>query len=170
MGCDIHPHVEIRINNKWNKVENDIFPLDEWTAEFYKNSNTNEPFYWRSYGLFGFLANVRNYSAVPYISNPKGLPKDSCNYCRDKEDNWDYHSSSYLTLKELLDFDYDKTFIDRRITRGNDGGATATNDELHLTNTITFREFLSELFFKHLDVMKTLGNPEDVRLVFWFDN
>ena len=35
------------------------------------------PFDWRSYGMYGFLAGVRNYSAVQPISEPRGFPEDA---------------------------------------------------------------------------------------------
>lgn len=32
----------------------------------------------------------------------------------------------------------------------------------------TYREFLGKFFFEELELMKTLGEPEDVRVVFLF--
>lgn len=87
-----------------------------------------------------------------------------------------YHSLSFLTLKELVDFDYEQTFWDRRITRIttlpnggklSDGAALAEEGEGEI---ITYREHLGESFFKDIDVLKNLGNPQDVRIIFWFDN
>ena len=34
----------------------------------------------------------------------------------------------------------------------------------------TFREFLGEGFFDMIEVMKEIGNTEDVRFIYWFDN
>jgi hypothetical protein len=33
-----------------------------------------------------------------------------------------------------------------------------------------YREFLGENFFKHLEILKTFGAPDEVRIVFAFDN
>ena len=62
--------------------------------------------------------------------------------------------------------DYDKVFWDRRITRGNDGAALANEGE---GEHVTLREFLGPQFFEHLKIMRSLGKPEDVRVVLAFD-
>ena len=48
-----------------------------------------------------------------------------------------------------------------------DGAAIAEEGE---GTVITYRENLGEMFFTHLEELKALGEPEDVRIVFWFDN
>lgn len=188
MGCDIHAFTEVRKENKWVRHDEQIF-------DDYGDRKTSEPFGNRHYAVFGFLANVRNYSHCEPICEPKGLPDDSeyLNTPLDEPQNYsyygydngtaytqkgeiecdaNYHSLSWLTLKELLDFDYEKTFWDRRITRQEapnvwNGAALANEGEWQ---TITYREHLGEGFFKDIDVLKTLGNPEDVRIIFYFDN
>ena len=131
MGCDIHTIAEVRNNKtgKWEKV-GDYFSLNDSDKEFYRKEKTDSPFNWRSYVLYGFLADVRNYSYCEPISKPKGLPDDSEFLNKKIHDDYlgeftmkqnllddTYHSFSYLTLKELLDFDYDKEFWNRRITK-----------------------------------------------------
>lgn len=176
MGADIDGFLEIKRNGKWEKNEDKIF-----------EQNSDHPFENRSYAIFGFLAGVRNYSNCEIISERKGLPLDSeylntvvqeewlISYTytlRDKIiENPDYHSLTYLTLQELIDFDYEKQFEDRRTTRinglGVNGAAIVDEGEGIIK---TYREFLGEWFFKDLETMKTLGEPENVRFVFWFDN
>lgn len=96
MGCDIHIYVEQRVNGVWEQVSDDI-----------DNG--------RNYDLFSILADVRNGRGfagvdtgdgyVP-ISEPKGMPEDVSkglieNVC------WDYdHSHSYLSLRELIEYDW----------------------------------------------------------------
>ncbi len=191
MGADIHSFAEVRKNGKWLRVEEPVF-------DDYGNEKTTEPFGWRSYAVFGFLADVRNYSHCTPISEPKGLPDDSewlnspSKYAyevnpmsgepileneretnkNDVQEDGNYHSMSWLTLKELLDYDYEQKFWDRRVTKQTspnswDGAALAEEGE---GQTITYREHLGESFFKDIEVLKTLGQPEDVRIVFWFDN
>lgn len=82
------------------------------------------------------------------------------------------HSFSWLSLKELLDFNYDQTFEDRRVTvqtgpRSWNGAGEAEPGGGEQT---TFREFLGEAFFSQLEILKTYGEPENVRVVFGFDN
>ena len=155
MGCDIHSYAEKKVNEKWEKV-GEVFPMDEWDRNYYKKDFNESPFDWRSYAMFGFLADVRNYYNSEYLSEPKGLPDDISQEVKEKADDWDGdgHSHSFLTVKELTDFDYGKTFFD---DRGKE--------------TETYRSFLGEQFFDDLEILKNLDeNPENVRVVFWFDN
>ena len=172
MGCDIHSFAEVRRDGKWEQSRA-VFPLDEFGQEWEKRSHTAHPFDWRSYGLFGFLANVRNYSCVPCIQEPTyELPLDISDKVREEFEDSDWHSFNSLTLKKLLDFDYDQTFWDRRVTKEVrpgcfDGAALAEEGEGKIR---TFRNFLGPDFFRDLDVLKSLGDPENVRIIFAFDN
>lgn len=162
MGCDIHSHAEVKTHGRWVPVTAKLFP--GW------DTGTAQPFGNRSYGMFGFLANVRNYSRVPCITGePRGLPDD---YTVGDAYRIDYHSHSWLLLKELLEYNYDQVFEDLRVTREVspgwfDGAVTADPGEGCAT---TIREFLGKYFFNHLAILQTLGSPGDVRIVFWFDN
>jgi hypothetical protein len=164
MGCDIHPFVERRENGRW----------EAGIVDFGRNRYDKSPFGWRSYGVFGFLADVRNYSRVPTIAECRGLPDDVSDYVRQQYEEWqsDAHSASWVTVKELLDFDYDREFEDLRVVRQTgpnswNHGATGEPGEGEMT---TIREFLDGAFFSDLETLAALGPPEDVRVVFWFDN
>ena len=155
MGCDIHSYAEKKVNGKWEKV-GEVFPMDEWDRNYYKKDFNDSPFDWRSYPMFWFLADVRNYSNSEYLSEAKGLPDDISKEVQEKADDWegDGHSHSWLSVKELLDFDYDKTFF----------------YDLE-KETETYTSFLGKHFFDDLEILKNLDeNPENVRVVFWFDN
>jgi hypothetical protein len=175
MGCDIHSFAEIRNKqtNKWEKV-GDHFSLDEFDKKYYKKEKGENPFDWRNYSMFAFLAGVRNYDRCEPLSEPRGLPKDiSIEVMEEYEKlRYDAHSASFLTLKELLDFDYEKEFWNRRITKQTspnswNGASLAEEGEGEI---ISYRDNLGEWFFIHLNELKELGEPEDVRIVFWFDN
>lgn len=62
MGCDIHSFAERRVGDKYETA----------TGRMFKEGS--EPFGWRCYGMFGFLAGVRNCSAVTPIAKARGLP------------------------------------------------------------------------------------------------
>ena len=185
MGCDIHSFVETKIDGKWQRFEKEVFK-----DSYSDNRLTEYPFDWRSYSMFGFLADVRNYSHCKPISAPKGLPDDSEylntplkepeNYSYYGYDNGtaytikgkiecdaDYHSLSWLTFKELLDFDYEKTFWDRRVSKTTHypNGGTFTNGaalaEKGEGKTITYREHLGEGFFRDIDVIVESMNISD---------
>lgn len=150
MGCDIHSTAERRDAGKWVSVG--ISPFD-----------------WRDYGMYAFLAGVRNYSGIPPIAEKRGWPDDVSDAAREGHWDLDSHSHSWLTVEELENFDYSQPVEDRRYTRQTgpnswDGGATA--EAGHGTMT-TYREFLGGAFFREIDAMKAAGAE---RVVFWFDN
>ena len=147
MGCDIHCYVEVKSSSDddygWEMVEDEIFTQTKFDCEYYKKDKTNRPFYWRNYTMFAILADVRNGGNVRPISKPKGLPNGISRSVWTKyyDRILDAHSQSYLTLRELVEYNY--------------------NDEFVMNN---------QLFFTHIEELKTLGGLDDVRIVFWFDN
>lgn len=151
MGCDIHIVAERRVNGVWETIPKGRLDFD------------------RNYGAFGFLADVRNYSQVQPISQPRGLPPD---ISFDVETYYYWradHSFSWLSVKELTEFDYDQEMEDRRIiiqisSSFWDGGGTAKPGEGVKT---TYREFLGSQFFKFLEELKICGAE---RIVFGFDS
>lgn len=175
MGCDIHSFAERRNKdtNKWEVLKNH-FTLDEFDKDWYKKEKGDSPFDWRSYSMFSFLAGVRNYDRCKPISEPKGLPDDLSQEVSDEYENWedDAHSSSWLSLRELVEFDYDQIFWNRRVMKQIsdnhwNGACLAEEGE---GSMVTYRENLGGFFFVHLEDLRTLGDLDDVRVVFWFDN
>lgn len=123
MGCDIHSIAERKVDGKWVPIETDGRE-SSWGTFFSRKAEYLEPFNWRNYSVFAFLAGVRNYDHCEPLSEPKGLPDDSeylngvdpdaydvnpMNGDSIPEDERekikqhinesDYHSHSYLTLK-----------------------------------------------------------------------
>ena len=152
MGCDIHSRAERKVGGKWEVIPG------------------LAPFNWRSYGMYGFLANVRNYSAVPPLAEPRGIPDDAPKVGEyDEYSDLGDHSYSWLSVDELLAFNYDAPVEDRRVTvqvapNCWNGGATAEPGGGEKT---TYREFLGEAFFKDLEKLKAEGAE---RIVFGFDS
>lgn len=157
MGSDIHSHVEVRRGGRWIYESGGTYADGEG------------PFGWRNYGMFGFLADVRNYSHVPVIAKPRGLPEDVSpeTWAKYAEDVPDDHDASWLTVAELLAYDYDQIFWNRRITKDGNGAALAEEGE---GEHVKLREFLGGPYFADLDSLARLGDPADVRVVFWFDS
>ena len=155
MGCDIHSFAEVRKNGRWEKV-GDVFPLDDLEKEYYKQDFGDAPFNWRDYNLFGWLADVRNESCFPAISQPRGLPDGLSSEVVEVINEWQSagagHSYSWLSLSELLEVNYDVTCMHK-------------ND----SKPVSLREHLSEGYFNVLNILKAIGDPNDVRIVFWFD-
>lgn len=86
MGCDIHTHVEIRVNDRW----------EHWSL-------FNTP---RHYQLFERMAGVRGLAHNAIVA-PRGLPDDSTTPTKLHYDYWgEYaHSVSWLGRSELVELD-----------------------------------------------------------------
>jgi hypothetical protein len=89
MGCDIHAHVELKINDKW---------------EHY-----SEPLIGRNYRLFSKLAGVRSVpedDSAP-IAKDRGIPQDISFITKMDLERWggDAHSHSWITGKEADDIE-----------------------------------------------------------------
>jgi hypothetical protein len=137
MGCDIHIVAQRKDHNGvYGDLCLDVFD-------------------YRSYSLFAFLAGIRNYSAIKPIAEPRGLP-DGFNLDYDSET----HNHSWLSIKELVEFDYEQELEDRRCA----GGDTAP---FGMGIKMTYREYLGNHFFEDLATLK--ANEAD-RIVFCFDN
>lgn len=175
MGCDIHIFTEVKEQGKWKMSLEDVFSLDDFERTYYKKDKTNNPFDDRHYGVFAFLAGVRNYSDIKGFECKYALPEDITDEVKQEYEDWagDAHSISYLYAKELIEFDYDQICNDKRVTRQIapnifHGGMTGTEEE---GTKMPFKEYLGVWFMKHVEELKVLVEKyEDVRVVFWFDN
>lgn len=118
----------------------------------------------RSYRLFGFLADVRNYSGTKPISAPRGLPSWAEIVQPGEDEDFWYngercHSHTWFSVRELLDFDYDLYTENRRheaevapgYVRGDLTCETGSGEIL------TLRDFLGCWYFEELDRLKRLG-------------
>jgi hypothetical protein len=157
MGCDIHPYAERKTAGRYELIHDATF------------KSGHSPFDWREYGMFGFLADVRNYSGVPPISQPRGIPANVSGGVADEIEMYEGHSASWLSVAELLAVDYDQTIEDLRVTvqvwhNAWDGGSTAAPGGGKVT---TYRKFLGERFFSDLKILSDIGAD---RVVFWFDS
>jgi hypothetical protein len=154
MGCDIHTVTEIKT-------------ADGWKGAALKP----QAFDWRCYGIFGFLADVRNYSRSPNPWPRREWPDDISDEAKELRERWDCdaHSFHWLTLEELKGYDYDQNFENRRTCRtvGNftDGAALAEPGD---GKQETLREFLGAGYFNELDRLGALGS--EVRVLMCFDN
>lgn len=168
MGCDIHMHVEFK-SPKWTDDNKDWKCGDYFTITDPTDPNC-EPEYvglyeHRNYDLFAVLAGVRAYGDFECISSPKGLPDDVTEYVEKayEEWGWDAHSTSYLTMREIVEFhnnvkpmngfggDILEPLIERLVRRA---------DELYILYDFEVKD----------PTPSALRKMEDIRIVFWFDN
>lgn len=237
MGCDIHLYVEKRVNpshdwesaDKWTTEKGATRPTVDYGDHFYND---------RCYSLFAMLADVRNGHGfagiktgegfVP-IAIPRGLPQDvSPNLAAECKDyGVDGHSHSYLTLEELLAYDWTQESMLLGHLHGYDyrewnrwarkrghspnswAGSIGGGGIMHITNQEMeqiivrleneaeslprkdqeqyikdgLRDYVTECTWSQkyyqcaagflstcLPRLLRLGKPENVRIVFWFDN
>ena len=113
---------------------------------------SESPYGGRCYSLFGILAGVRDVSnpMIGGLDFPRGMPDNASPEVGEMEDDWgpDGHSWNYYTLRELLDSHY----------------AKMNTEELHDLG-------MDPYFFNNAlpDLLK-IGDKDDVRIVFFFDN
>ena len=161
MGCDIHIVAQRRVNGAWQCVDGAF-------------AEGPSPFDWRQYGMFGWLAGVRNYSGVEPISLPRGVPDDvgQLEGWPRIEDEGLYlgdHSYSWFSVEELLAVDYDQVVEDRRVSRqvAHNLFSGAETCEPGEGEYMKLRTFLGPQFMADLDMLRALGAE---RIVFGFDN
>lgn len=92
--------------------------LDEWEQQFYTPTcKENWIYSGRNYNLFAILANVRNgygFAGIEtgtgfnIIADPRGLPEDASEEVKEKFDATYLHDISHISLRELLDFDWNQ--------------------------------------------------------------
>lgn len=113
---------------------------------------TDQPYQGRNYQLFGALAGVRDPSMDTITDWDRGLPYDVSEEICNLSEEWgmDAHSHNHIYMNEILNSKYYKM----------------TEKELNDLN-------LGTRFFK-ITVNNILhfvgGDPNKIRLVFWFDN
>ena len=88
---------------------------DKWEicrTKFPNNSNIH-PYENRSYALFAMLAGINNTpnDGITPIDQPRGIPADASSFYLKETADGGGHSYSYLTLQELLNYDYSKPSI-----------------------------------------------------------
>lgn len=85
MGCDIHPHVEVKIKGKWEHYS--CPPIQRW------------------YKLFARICGVRNNPewCITPIAKPRGLPADLNIVTRTCYELEEHHTETWLTAEELDD-------------------------------------------------------------------
>lgn len=140
MGCDIHFHVEIKVDGEW---------------QHYGHINVG-----RNYRLFGIMAGVRSHDVDPIV-DPKGLPDDMNVVTKMDAEQWgrDGHTHSWLSSEEVF-------LLTEAIKE--DGGITGRSDfECCDIWGYLFGNSYSGFIRYPEDRMPGV---EDFRFVFWFDN
>ena len=177
MGTDIYLHAEQRSCRVWR-----------YRGEL-------EDFEVRNYEFFAILANVRNpiRSTEPfdYIIQPRGLPEDMSEELRKDTLLLSGHDPGWVTLRELLDFDWeDKTILRSAVVDPAiahlfaDGKQKFPKDRIAGTYALanagpgprvtwvdTYKDAVGARFLTNLfETLARFDPPENVRIVFSFDS
>lgn len=147
MGCDIHVHVEVKINGKWHHY--------------------NHPRLERNYDIFTRMAGVRSEGRgdIKPISAPRGMPEDATFITRYSFNRMgvDAHSASWLSAQEVAELG--EWAEARRRDKYNFDKHSFYSFEHHEIGYI----FRNGWNFK--DYPKDMPEGlEDARAIFWFDN
>jgi hypothetical protein len=140
MGCDIHLHVEVEIDGRW---------------EHYSHLTVA-----RNYEVFDMMAGVRHdddHTAIA-ISPPRGLPNDITFLTRLDADKWapDAHDASWLSGDEAVQV---QRFADKKWS--NEYTHPPIFGYLFGNYLNSWKDGLHESMG---------GRITDCRIVFWFDN
>lgn len=140
MGCDIHLHIEIKIDGRWHHYA--------------------APGIERNYALFEKLAGVRG-EVENAIVAPRGLPCDATELTKLDASYWeeDGHTTSWLGMAEIAKLNnwlrtrgaWLKYDLEHAILRTYLGGSSFTG-------------------WKDYPEDPNVYGTEDVRFIFWFDN
>jgi len=165
MGTDIHPLLEIKVDNKWEAVRDSYSVIredynGEENVSIYLGPHKTDFYFGRCYTSFSILAGVRNWyrddcsssdSVYSCIDRPRGIPVDSSEIFKQACTEWmgDAHSHSYLYLKELNEWLYE--------------------------NRIPKEELKELRIYRFIQVMNKYAEennlcPVCIRLCFFFDN
>jgi hypothetical protein len=161
MGTSVSTLTEVKTDN------------GDWSID------TFSPFQAQNYGVFAFLANVRNNFMLTPVSFHPGLPEGHesieqiINLLGDKGfvSRYPYnilegHYQVHVYLSDLIKFDYDQHFEDLR----NYGPGFDHSVEPGKGVMTTYRELLGQKYFDDLESLKNIGERCDVRIILAFES
>lgn len=117
MGTDIHMYAEKKVNGKWEMIRKSFMNLDyDEKKKDFVHTLTDEVYVDRNYSLFTVLAGVRDKFECDPIAYCRGLPEDISEETKRfvNEDGY-LHDVNYITLTELLEFDWEKEIVINKV-------------------------------------------------------
>ncbi|WP_103109492.1 hypothetical protein [Brevibacillus reuszeri] len=178
MGCSIHLLVEKKEDNKWIAVQDPNPQTDEETRDYLWLS------YWQNYDDYAALCGVRNYSNVVPIHEAKGFPDDASDVTKEEYEIWkdDCHHRSWVTLEELLNVDWNRKvtkvyYLPIHIAEKKRNGEEPAfvlhtrnaDSDVMFEEEMTLSEF-APFLLRIIEFLRPIGKPDEVRIVFWFED
>ncbi len=159
----MHCYTEVKKDGAWQ------FHAKDW------------PFVGRNSVLFGFLGHRHCFpNSYLRIGAPRGLPQDLSREMLSAAirfaDDDQYVYKSWVTLRELLDFDYEQVIYRERVIidclPGTDelSYSAPSNDDEGEWKDFTLRDEIGVHFPEMLrSIEEELGAPDNIRITYWFD-
>jgi len=199
MGTDIRLFVEKKVNGQWESIKGK-FNNDDEIEDAYDG---DEIFFERAYEVYAMLAGVRNGEGVDGpgtgayyspISLPKGLPADASiyiakQYKKQNTDPYSAHDCSWLLLKEILEYDWDRqerisAYVSKEHAKAfyETGTIPGSIDRKNKSNRIlklgyekiewgsNYAEIVGNFYSRIMPRLGEYGEPDEVRIVFWFSS
>lgn len=197
MGSDIRMFVEKRNQGKWESINGQFSGQDidiSYGDEYYFERN------YELFAILAGVRNGEGVDGpgtghkFNQISRPKGLPDDISDYVKfqyEKQavDEFGAHDCSWLLLKELLEFDWTqnakveayvspqvaKDFYENGIRPNPIECKQKSNRVIKLRYpriewTSTYADRAGIFFDEVIPKLSSLGQPEEIRIVFWFSS
>ncbi len=198
MGTDIRFFVEKIVDGQWESIKGNFNENDEIEDDY-----GDEIFFEREYAVYAMLAGVRNSEGVDGpgtgayyspISLPKGLPQNASRYVatqykRQNTDPYSAHDSSWLLLKEILEYHWNRTekvsaYVSKEHAKAfyENGAIPDPIDRKYKSNRIlklgyekiewnsNYAIIAGKFYSEIIPKLKEYGNPNEVRVIFWFSS
>lgn len=155
MSCTLTTVLQTRdsVSKPWTNNKSELFP---YRKDELHTSKLAHPFRFSHLQVHGFLSNVYNWSGIPSLTDPRGLPSDIKSGWEGENlllERGKHHVFSYVEIPELLRYDYDRVYFDILFNKDR-----------------TVRTALDLPFFDHLFTLTNLHNEGlEVRVVMSFN-
>ena len=147
----------------------DLFAFPERLEDGRYETDTSDRFFdWRHHGMWSFLGGWDEDLGVPCIARERGFPADGVQIEPFMSEGLpsDIFGMSWLSVQELLDYDYDTAFVGRfRNLEDGDGHVIGYIPDPEAATNITVRTFLAPDYFKELARLAASGAE---RIVFFY--
>ncbi|WP_370612397.1 hypothetical protein [Citrobacter meridianamericanus] len=183
MGAYIRTCAELKTPSGWEALCEKVFPQPEG----YEETQDASPFSYQHYGMFAFLAGVRNDYRCTVLAASRGFPEDMSEealfrlvpetespgfplwgFGMTEEPEEDLTIAERVRLAEADRYGY--SWLSIAELAEFDYEQVFVNHRCDPPVNMTYQELLGDLYFVHLDTLKKLNARQDVRVLFCFQD